>query len=445
MLISLALKNWRVFKDEAVFSMRASRERFASEKSAKLPARYGGAKILPVAAIYGANASGKTSVIEALSFLRGLVVGGMQVNQAIPVVPFRLDHDSINEPTDIKVEFLVDSLIYRYEVSLTRSHVAGESLCIERSRGENQLLFARDEKGVLLDGKTNTERNRLIAENTRPNQLFLHNAVSQNSIEFLPAFNWFAKTLEVIGVDSQYEQYSKMLLRQDFLDFVNRKLRRYNTGIEGIVPVPLQKDSIPIPSDILDQIIATAPAEADATWQLRFSSSNSRGPEIYIINVKPGAELEVSKVKLQHKMADGSLVTFEMADESKGTQRLIELLPLFFDMAKAEAAEENSSKVYLVDELDRSYHSALTADLVQEYLAECDENTRNQLIFTTHDLILMDKETLRRDELWFCRKDDDGKSELICLGNQKGVRTDSDILKNYLDGKIGGCPRFRDE
>lgn len=221
-------------QDEVVFSMRAARERFASEKPVKLPARYGRANILPVAAVYGANASGKTTMIEVLAFLRNVVVAGTQVNQAIPAIPFKLNRDNLVRPTGIRVEFLVDALIYRYEVSLTKSRVVDESLFIERSRGEKQLLFARSEKGVALEGKWDTERNRLIAENTRINQLFLHNAVSQNAVEFLPPFEWFSKTLEVIGADSQYEQYSKMLLRQDFLDFVNRKLRRYNTGIEGM-------------------------------------------------------------------------------------------------------------------------------------------------------------------------------------------------------------------
>lgn len=444
MLISFALKNWRAFKDETVFSMRASKERFDSNKSAKLTARYGGAKILPIAAIYGANASGKSSVIEAMGFLKSMVMFGTQVNQTISIAPHRLDDESASSPSVFKVEFLADGLIYCYEVSLTKTSVMYEALYIERSRGGAEILYERTSEGVKLGAKVDSERNRLIAENTRANQLYLHNAVSQNASEFLPAFNWFANTLEVLGVDSEYEQYSKMLLRQDFLEFVNRKLRRYNTGIESIIPEPIAQGASPIPKGILDQMLSTIPTDAeDLTVQVRANIPNSRGPEIYLVRVRKDQEPEVSKVALRHKRSNGSLTTFELSDESKGTQRLIELLPLFFDMAKDNTAD-TQSKVYLVDELDRSYHSALSTDLVREYLAECSESSFNQLIFTTHDLLLMDKELLRKDELWFCRKDEAGSAELICLGNQKGVRSDADILKNYLEGKFGGYPRFKD-
>lgn len=444
MLISFTLKNWRAFKNETVFSMRASKERFNSEKSAKLTARYGGTKILPLAAIYGANASGKSSVIEALGFIKSMVMFGTQVNQTISIAPHRLDSALASSPSEFKVEFLSDGLIYRYEISLSKTSVMYEALYIERSRGGAEALFVRTSECIKLGAKVNSERNRLIAENTRANQLYLHNAVSQNASDFLPAFNWFANTLEVLGIDSEYEQYSKMLLRQDFLEFVNRKLRRYNTGIESIIPEPIAQGASPIPQGILEQMLSTMPVDAeDFTIQVRANTPNSRGPEIYLVRVKKDQEPEVSKVALQHKRADGSLTTFELSDESKGTQRLIELLPLFFDMAK-DTGTDSQSKVYLVDELDRSYHSALTADLIQEYLAGCSDSSFNQLIFTTHDLLLMDKEILRKDELWFCQKNEQGAAELICLGNQKGVRSDADILKNYLEGKLCGYPRFKD-
>ena len=107
--------------------------------------------------------------------------------------------------------------------------------------------------------------------------------------------------------------------------------------------------------------------------------------------------------------------SFELNEESSGTQRLIELLPLFFDMAALQDDSEPSGRVYLVDELDKNFHSALTIDLIKEYLQTCNARTRHQLIFTTHDLMLMDAECLRKDEMWFCEKGQDGEAKLKAL------------------------------
>lgn len=200
--------------------------------------------------------------------------------------------------------------------------------------------------------------------------------------------------------------------------------------------------SIPVPQDFISNFINSTPADATANLQIRVNKGDTNSPEIFVIQRVPGGDPVAFKVRLRHRASDGRLVRFELEDESKGTQRLIELLPLFFDMAQEATDGIDDSKVYLVDELDRSFHSALTEDLVREYLKTCNSVTHRQLIFTTHDLMLMESSELRRDELWICEKDAQNAAHLMRVGGMDGVRTDTDLLNKYKKGQIGGYPAF---
>jgi AAA15 family ATPase/GTPase len=127
-----------------------------------------------------------------------------------------------------------------------------------------------------------------------------------------------------------------------------------------------------------------------------------------------------------------------MRQESDGSRRVIDLLPAFLDMAAAQ-----SSRVYVVDELDRSLHTLLTRQLLAGYLAACSPETRSQLLFTTHDVLLMDQKLMRRDEMWVTERDAEGGSSLFSFSEYKDVRYDKDIRRSYLQGRMGGVPRIR--
>ena len=129
--------------------------------------------------------------------------------------------------------------------------------------------------------------------------------------------------------------------------------------------------------------------------------------------------------------------------ESSGTQRLMGLLPMLFDLQGSDDAV--GSKVYVVDELDRCLHTMLTTRLVEDFLATCGPDTRKQLLFTTHDLLLMDQSLMRRDEMYIAQRGVDGKSELVGLTEFDGIRYDKDLIRSYLDGRFGGIPMLREE
>lgn len=124
--------------------------------------------------------------------------------------------------------------------------------------------------------------------------------------------------------------------------------------------------------------------------------------------------------------------------ESSGTQRLLGLMPMLFDLSGRGG--ETGSKVYIVDELDRCLHTMLTSRLIEDFTATCGPSSRKQLLFTTHDLLLMDQSFMRRDEMYITQRGTNGCSELIGLAEFEGIRHDKDLIRSYLDGRFGGIP-----
>lgn len=126
-----------------------------------------------------------------------------------------------------------------------------------------------------------------------------------------------------------------------------------------------------------------------------------------------------------------------MRQESDGSQRVIDILPAFLEMSAT-----NSKKVYVIDEVDRSLHTLLIRPLIEKYLLKCSSDSRAQLLFTTHNVLLMDQDLLRRDEMWVAERNSKGVSNLLSFSEYKDVRYDKDIRKSYLQGRLGGIPRI---
>lgn len=436
MLVSLTLQNWRSIRFSQQFDMTASRERVEKQSLTSLPPMYGTKKILPLAAIYGPNASGKTNLVDALSFIRFLVVEGIQVDRPIPIEPYRLGESDEDSPFLFDLEMLIDNRIYRYGATISTNEILEEHLYVERTRSE-EILYTRHKEGWVFGKGYDDQRIRFVAEGTRTNQLFLHNSVSQNVNSFRPMYDWFSKTLIPVGLEAQYGAYYSMLLRDDFREFIGEKLRKYDTGATGLKLKEIPKESIHIPSSLLTEIVDSTVKSEGRYSQLRVNTGD--GPEIYIIDAH-NQEPTFQKVLLIHNDASGHDVEFELSQESTGTQRLLELLPMFFDLA---SIGHETGRVYVVDELDRSFHTELTDDLVRTFIDCCSSETRNQLIFTTHDLLLMEDFRLRKDEQWVFENTGRNGTTFTCVGRHKDVRTDTSILNAYRNGVFGGYPSFK--
>jgi hypothetical protein len=136
-----------------------------------------------------------------------------------------------------------------------------------------------------------------------------------------------------------------------------------------------------------------------------------------------------------HKCRDGEEVKFGLPQESEGTLRLFDILPAFLD-------SKDGMGVVVIDEIDKSLHHMLIRRLLENYLQSCNKDTRTQIIFTTHDLLLMDQELMRRDEMFLVEKDSFGESSVKSISDYKEIRIDKDIRKSYLLGRFGGIPKL---
>jgi AAA15 family ATPase/GTPase len=428
MLISFTVENWMSFRERAHFSMLASRERQHGERLPKLD-KYQ-TRVLPIAVLYGGNASGKTNFFRALNFCKRFVVFGYPAGSPIPVEPYRLDAESKNKASKFGVELLIGEDIYEYSFSATREVVITEKL-IKVSASSEKVLFNRQRDQLELDSTLRGDTFLQFAfRGTRDNQLFVNNAVSQKVDHFRPVYDWFKDRLDLVAPDSRFKLF------EEFLDDSSRLYSRMNdllplldTGIARIGGIELKLEDAPIPPELREKLEEEL---AEGTSARLRTNRKDR-----FVVMKKKDKLEVKKLVTSHRTPDGREENFDLAQESDGSQRLIDLLPAFL-----KASAENSDWVFVIDEIDRSLHTLLTRRLIESYLASCSPNSRAQMLITTHDVLLMDQNLFRRDEMWVVERDDTSGSRLIAFSDYKDVRYDKDIRKSYLQGRLGGIPKL---
>ena len=429
MIISFSVANWRSFREQATLSMVAGREKQHSERLSVIPGYR--MKLLPVATIYGGNASGKTNLFMAISFARHLIITGTQPEALIPVEPFRLDPSCAAQPSRFRFELLIGDKCYDFSFAVTRKRVVEERL-VEILKTTEKMLY--DRKGDEIEFSEHLNKDEFLKfafKGTRENQLFLTNAVNQKVDTFRPIYDWFKNQLELIAPDSRFEPFERFIQEDHPLyGTMNTMLSLLDTGIEHLGSEDLPFENIPFP----DVLKARVQAELLEGTTVRLSAEPMN--ERYLIT-RHGGELKAKKLVCFHRDVNGKEVKFDIQVESDGTQRSIDLLPAFLEMARPQNA-----KVYIIDELDRSLHTLLTRRLLEGFLAACDKHCRSQLLFTTHDVLLMDQNLLRREEMWVTERDQEGNSTLFSFSEYKDVRNDKDVRKSYLQGRLGGVPRI---
>lgn len=416
--------------------MIASRELQHKERVPELPKYKSNNKnkmrVLPIAAIYGGNASGKTNFFRALNFVKGLVIKGTPPDNPISVETFRLDSDAAKQPSRFEFELLIDETIYEFNFTITRDEVLDERIVVISSNNEKELYHQTGDKITLSKSLSKDDQFlKFIFKGTRKNQLFLTNSIWQNAVHFRPVYNWFKDTLWLISPISQPKQLEEALSEDDsFASNMNKMLQQLDTGIAKLSVEELSLENILLSkSEAISVQEQTKKGEA-----VRLLNSKTKGR--LVINRKEDKPIARKLVAFHHG-ADGNDVKFEIHEESDGTQRVIDLLPAFLDLSS-----QASRKVYVIDELDRSLHTLLTRNLLKTYLSHCSPEKRSQLLLTTHDVLLMDQKLLRRDEMWVTERDSNESSNLFSFSDYKDIRKDKDIRKSYLQGRFGGIPRI---
>ena len=429
MIISFSVENWMSFRDPTTFSMVASRERQHGERVPKL-GKYQ-TRVLPIAAIYGGNASGKTNFFKALNFVKTLVIKGTRPDSLIPIEIFRLDAEGRSQPSRFAFELLIDETIYDFSFAVTQKTVLEERMVKITSTSEKVLYDRRDGNLSFDKSLSKDDFFPFVFRGTRDNQLFLTNSVSQNINDFRPVYDWFENTLVLVAPDSRFDLFEIFLDEgHPLYKAMNEMLPRLDTGIShlGSEEIPLENISIPEP---LKTELQEDVKEGMAVRLLMEPQTNR------IVVTRKDGELIAKRLVTFHPKTDGTEARFEIYQESEGSQRVIDLLPAFLELSA-----QVSQKVYVIDEIDRSLHPLLIRQLLEEYLSNCSTETRTQLLLTTHNVMLMDQQLLRRDEMWATERDEAGVSSLFSFSEYKDIRYDKDIRKSYLQGRMGGIPRI---
>ena len=414
------------FRDTVHFSMIASRDRKHGERVPRV--RKYPLRILPIAVLYGGNASGKTNFFRALHFARNLVVEGTKPDSLIPgVQPFLLDDESANEPSRFIFEILARECMYEFDFTVNRESVLAEKLIEIRSSGEKILYDRHEGKPHFHSSLAREPFLKFAFRGTRDNQLFLTNAISQKVDTFRPVFNWF-RDLEMVAPDTRFDPVERFWDESDPLhQKMNELLPRLDTGINRLGSERIALETLRFPAQVqsrLEQVLKEGEA-ARIVGDI---------DDILVIKRESG-QLVADRLVTYHSKDDGTETQFEIAQESDGSKRIIHLLPVFLELA-----DPDSRKVYVIDEFERSLHPLLTRTLLSLFLDQCSQESRAQLLLITHDAQLIDQRIWRKDEIWMVERDLLGISQLSSVSEYQDDRAHPDIRKNYLEGRMGGIP-----
>ncbi|MBX3586734.1 MAG: ATP-binding protein [Ramlibacter sp.] len=442
MLISFSVENFKCFQGASTLSLEAASFDQHSNHIFSTGVEKYKLNLLRFAAIYGANASGKTKFIDALTSLRRIVVASRGPNLHLPLTPFLLGKEK-GKSTRFQIQFVSNEIAYEYglvanseeilEEWLTQLRGKNKVLCFERASGKEDVRVSIG-SGFANKGSKEYKKLELISELVSPNQTFLRKAWENKSRPAAAAYHWFSNVLTIIGADSSFHSLEIMAgSDEDFSQFLSEALSAAGTGISSV-----RSQGIPI--DLESRLSGFAEARRQ-----RMMDDLENNKSIVLISAR-GAITKLRKdesgnvvqyaLKAKHTSAEDTEAEFDFEDESHGTQRLMHLLPMVYQASFKQ-------RVFCVDELDRKLHPLLT----RKFLCDFDlaaKNSNSQLVFTTHDTNVLDQDMLRRDEIWFVEKNLRlGSSELYPL-TDFDVRSDLKLEKGYLQGRFGAIPFFGD-
>jgi hypothetical protein len=368
-----------------------------------LPAYGGPGDVVPVAAIFGANAAGKSTVLDALGFLQRVVRDSYrqwEPGSGVPRTPFLLEPRRSLEPSTYAVDVVIDSVRYVYGISIDDERVRDEWLYRYPHR-RKQVVFERDDEQIRL-GSTVADyrgRQRYLNEFTRENASALGSAAMIDLAEVGPVYEWFRRHLNVqMHPGSSPTAMARILTALDDEAHKARLLELLRAADLGITDIQVEQES------------------------LRRHHMVVPGPGLFFVHGQSGVALEAR-------------------DQSAGTLAWLGLLA-------AALCTLDDGGVLCVDEIDASLHPRLTARLVSMFKDEQANPNSAQLIFTTHDASLLGTslggEVLARDEVWFVEKDRDGATTLFPLTDFK-PRQHENTERRYLGGSYGAVPVVSDE
>lgn len=410
MLIQFNFKNYKSFRDDTTLDLSATKMTEFSSRVVSV----GGEKILPVAAIYGANASGKSNVYEAFEYMSEYVVQSFKYGddqaafeEARPI-PFLFDSNSANAESSFEVYFIIPfdktEKTYNYGFCISKEGVTKEWLNSKaKTAKEYKMVFYRSKETLDLSG---------IPKNTREN--------IQIALE---------KQVLVVSLGAKLKVSTCKMVRDWF---IMNEFADFGDAFTNVVMSHRLPEGFVDDKRVQQQVIQY------------FSSFDEHIKDFRIEKIfrEEDSKEEGYRISTMHKMID----TDEMAEiplgmESAGTLKMFALYPELQEILRA-------GSIFVIDELNARLHPLLVRNFILTFLNPEINVNHAQLIFTTHDTWQLSNQLLRRDEIWFTEKDEDGLSTLYSLADFIGedgsrIRKDESYEKNYLIGKYGAIPSLK--
>ena len=402
MLIRFSFKNFKSFKDENVLDMEATSLKEHEYNLVKTDQ----VNLLKVAAIYGANASGKTNVLQAFDYMKKRILVSDDSKKNSPI-----DEDNVysyminNEPISLEVEILAkNNKIYKYGFDVLKDSIVSEWLYIKKIN-KFYSIFEREKNNVTM--KSNNKISGLANIDERTLFLNIYSKIDKDNEDFNNVYDWFVDANYLDLGNPRFEDFIntrislKILSDEKYKKELLRFIKTFDSGIEGIKTTP---DSI------------------------KEVQNNNR----------------VVKVELIHRGENSKLKALPLELESNGTRKMFHLFDFFMDALR-------NGMVLFIDELDAKLHPLLTRYIINLFHNSETNIGNGQLIYSTHDTVNLNKDTFRRDEIWFTEKNRDGVSEMYALSDYildddennksgKKVRNDATYNKDYLTGRYGAIP-----
>ncbi len=422
MLLQFSVKNFRTFKDRATLSLIASNydKDTREEENIYNDQKYG-IRLLKSAVIYGANASGKSKLFDAIATMKYFVINSSKESQKgeeIDVDPFRLSEETENEPSEFEVIFTYKDVLYRYGFETTKQNVVSEWLYYKPKTKEVELFYREYDRFETHErnfakGKT-VVREKLV----RDNALLISVAAQFNEKTAITVIDWFKRLKTLSGLnESGYQGFTMGKTENpEHKEKILELLKAADLGIQDIKLQKLDIDSLPkgMPKELKDRIVREVNEEK--------------------------AEY-ISDVLTTHKKYNSERRTIENVtfslddDESSGTRKFFALTGPILDVI-------DNGYTLVVDELDSKLHPNLVCKIVSLFNSKEHNKKNAQLIFNTHDTNLLSSGLFRRDQIWFTNKDRYGEAKLYSLSDFKSdeVKKNDPFEENYIRGKYGAVP-----
>ena len=399
MLIRFSFKNFKSFKNENCLDMEATSLKEHEYNVAKTE----NGEYLKVSAIYGANASGKTNVLQAFDYMKKRILVSDDSKKNSPI-----DEENIysfminNDPIALEVEILAkNNKIYKYGFEVLKDTIISEWL-FEKRVNKFYAIFERENNNVSMKPNKISD---LVNIDERTLFLNIYSKIDRNNEDFSNVYDWFVNSMYLDLGNPNFERFInnrvslKILSDENYKKELLKFIKTFDSGIEGIRTTPDSIEAVKNNNGIID-------------------------------------------IEVLHRGENGELKALPFYLESNGTRKMFHLFDFFMDALK-------NGMVLFVDELDAKLHPLLTRYIINLFHNSQTNIGNGQLIYSTHDTVNLNKETFRRDEIWFAEKDKDGISEIYALSDYileddknagKKVRNDATYNKDYLTGRYGAIP-----